>query len=299
MGTQLLETKWLAALNLTLLVLVLLAFARGIYLQTDLIPKPLQIEQPLVQPSSTANRQQASISTFHIFGSKRIQQTNLSPAPATPLKLSLTGTLMAEAPSERRAFIADAKGNQNVYAVDDALPGQATVLEIQQDHVLISRAGKRETLALPESQIDVSPTQTSTSNLQALTAFRGGPLNQSPPIPGIRTGSVKPGSTVVNLQQAQSQLKLDPAALARQVSASPVRKNGQLVGYRLKAGRYASVLARAGIRPTDVITELNGQSLTQASAPLTLMNALQNGGNMQITLERNGQPLTVPLELEP
>ncbi len=261
-----------------------------------LAPARVQYQRPVAETATTAARpgKPVAVSRLHLFGRHDSRATAQALPPKSRLKLSLQGTLMAPERAQRRAFIADASGQQNSYAEQDELPDGARLLTIQQDHVVILHNGRKETLRMGKVR---APASQAEENTASLNAYRGGPLKQPPPIPGIR-GTGRPNIAINNAQLSVAQLKLDPARLAQQVNAVPVRKNGKITGYRLRAGRYAAVLQRLGIRPQDVITEINGQSLGDPSAALLLLGQLQQGGPVQLTIERDGQPQTVTIDLD-
>ena len=277
--------------------LLLLALLISLWRWLEAIaPARVQYQRPVTeavnnQPRSTTR---VEVARLHLFGRHDARATAQALPPKSRLKLSLQGTLMATDRAQRRAFIADASGQQNSYAEQDKLPDGAKLLTIQQDHVVILHNGRKETLRMGKVRTAADPAP---ENATSLNAYRGGPLKQAPPIPGIR-GTGTPRVAINNAQLSVAQLKLDPARLAQQVNAVPVRKNGKITGYRLRAGRYAAVLQRLGIRPQDVVTEINGQSLSDPSAALMLLGQLQQGGPVQLTIERDGQPQTVTIDLD-
>ncbi len=92
---------------------------------------------------------------WHLMG---VAQKNIVPvkteipedAPDTRLKLTLRGALASDDPVNARAIIADPRGQDEKYAIGDALPGNAELSEIYPDRVILKRSGRYETLRLPE-----------------------------------------------------------------------------------------------------------------------------------------------------
>ena len=277
--------------------LLLLALLFSLWRWLDaLAPARVQYQRPVTETRNKPPRAstQVEVARLHLFGRHDARASTQALPPKSRLKLSLQGTLMAPERAQRRAFIADASGQQNSYAEQDKLPDGAKLLTIQQDHVVILHNGRKETLRMGKPR---TAARQASESPASVNAYRGGPLKQPPPIPGIR-GTGRPNIAINNAQLAVAQLKLDPARLAQQVNAVPVRKNGKITGYRLRAGRYAAVLQQLGIRPQDVVTEINGQSLSDPSAALLLLGQLQQGGPVQLTIERDGQPRTVTIDLD-
>ncbi len=285
--------QWAGGLNALLLLALLFSLWRWLDVWA---PAEVHYQRPETPPTaSPAQRPAGSVADLHLFGRHDARALADKPPPRSRLQLSLQGTLLAADRRQHRAFIADARGEQRSYGEQDELPGGARLLEIHRDHVILLRNGVREALYMEHAQ-RMAERNTDPAAVQT-PAYQGGPLEQAPPIPGLRSTQA-PAVTVNNAQLSVAQLKLDPARLARQVHAMPVRRNGKLVGYRLRAGRYATVLQRLGVQPQDVITEVNGQSLTDPAAAMMLMNSLQQNGPIQLTIERDGQPRTVTIDLD-
>jgi general secretion pathway protein C len=87
---------------------------------------------------------------------------------------------------------------------------------------------------------------------------------------------------------------VDPQAFASQIR--PVFADGRIVGADV-SGADAATLARVGLKPTDVVTAINGTPLAQVSNPQALMDQLQNNASIQVTVTRDGRPATLTLSL--
>lgn len=59
-----------------------------------------------------------------------------------------------------------------------------------------------------------------------------------------------------------------------------------------------SPAAKAGLRAGDVISQVNGQTVTDASTLQQLVEASQVGSHLQIGLKRNGQEMTISVQTE-
>lgn len=59
-----------------------------------------------------------------------------------------------------------------------------------------------------------------------------------------------------------------------------------------------SPAAKAGLRAGDVISQVNGQTVTDASTLQQIVEASQVGSNLQIGLKRNGQEMTISVQTE-
>ncbi|HET8941713.1 MAG TPA: PDZ domain-containing protein, partial [Rudaea sp.] len=142
------------------------------------------------------------------------------------------------------------------------------------------------------------------------------PAAHAPPLPlanqrnlsnakGDRASSIPPtyvppsmAHGAIDWSRAQQQLQIDPAQLARQVHIAPVFENGKIAGARLSGGgRVAELMQQAGLKPTDLITAVNGTSLSSLSNPQELMDNLKDASSLQVTVMRDGKPATLSLNL--
>jgi len=92
----------------------------------------------------------------HLFGETPEQpQVVVAPsvnAPATPLSLTLRGILSKEGDPNGSVIIESNRGEMKTYFVGQAIEGAdgAALHSVYADRVLLSRAGRLETLALPK-----------------------------------------------------------------------------------------------------------------------------------------------------
>ena len=78
---------------------------------------------------------------------------------------------------------------------------------------------------------------------------------------------------VEDIQALQQQYRVDPAELARKIQFSTFTENGKPIGVRLQAGRDAALMRlmnQAGLRPTDIITSVNGVPLNDVDYTVDL-----------------------------
>lgn len=233
-----------------------------------------------------------SVGKWHLFGNPQtiavLQQ--MRNAPATTLKLTLRGTLAMDDPDDGIAMIADEHGGERAYKVGEAVGDNAKLVQVYTDHVVLDHEGVAETLNLP--QADASATTTS-ANPATPAGTTGARASSIPP-------SFAPPQLGGNLDwnAAQSKLRIDPAQIAKQVHVEPVFENGKIAGARLSgAGEVARLMNQAGLKPTDLITAINGQSLSAVSNPQQFMDNLAGAGSISVTVLRDGKPATLTVSL--
>ncbi len=233
------------------------------------------------------------LAKWHLFGDAagRIDLGALAQAKLqeTALKLTLRGTFNETRPEGGIAIIADEQGVDRSYRVGDALPGDARLEEVLTGVVVLSRNGVRETLSL-----------------RLTDAGAGGAASAVAPKP-VATRTNLPGAVNTGLMPIQIQPMIAPGLadmqtyraanlpnvedLARQVQVFPVFQNGRMRGVRVGAGRDSDILERAGLKPTDVITSVNGISLDSPARQAELLASLRSARQVQVEVERDGKPM--------
>ena len=231
-----------------------------------------------------------SVAKWHLFGNA---QSVAGAAPATSLatvlKLGLRGTLALPDPKDERALaiIANEQGVETSYRIGAAVAPGAHLSEVYADHVVLDHEGVAETLNLPrpEQHAPALPDKN-----QARIAAAGSTASSMPPgfVPGssATAPAAKPAAAALG--------RIDPQDVARQLK--PVFADGKIVGADI-SGADASLLARLGLKPTDVVTAINGTPLAGVTNPQQLMDQLQNSSSVQVTVQRDGKPATLTLSL--
>jgi general secretion pathway protein C len=265
------------------------------------LPEPAAPPAPAIGASTAAAEPAPSIAAWHLFGNAQgpidlaaLAQT----APATALRLVLRGTLNEHAPEGGIAIITDESGTDHAYRVGDTLPGDAKLEGIYAGRVLLSRNGANESLSLP-SATDAPPAASAPRTTPgrapgASPSVPGIPRNTAAPAPFV-TPMIAPGAP--SLDSIRAATGTDPAELAKQVQIYPVMENGRMAGVRLTAGRDSDILSRAGLRPTDIVTAVNGIPLDGPQRSGELMTALKDARTAQVTVRRDGKDMQLTIGL--
>lgn len=196
-------------------------------------------------------------------------------APDTQLKLTLKGALASDNKDEARAIIADQRGQDEHYRIGDTLPGNAELSAIHPDRVILKRNGRYETLRLP--------TDTQPGNVFSATAA-----------PAAMRSSQ---SAAERLQAVRQQIRQQPAQLASMLRVAPVNDpEGNLIGYSVAPGRDPELFEQIGLQAGDVVTEVNGLTMSDPQNSAQALATLQSGQPVTLKLQRNGVEETVALE---
>jgi general secretion pathway protein C len=185
-------------------------------------------------------------------------------APDTQLSLELRGTVTAGEGGRALAIIAERGGAERIYFLSDSLPGGATLHAVHADRVLLRRGGRLEALRLP--RIGDGPGQ----HRAAAPPPRPTPLPQ-------------PAASVQEVIQQGS------VALTEVIRPQPVFKDGRQQGYRVYPGRQRQQFAQLGLRPGDLITQINGMALDDPARGMEIFRGLADSTSVTVTVDRNGE----------
>jgi len=83
-------------------------------------------------------------SAKNLFGRVQVKQE----AAVAPADLQLNGIIMSDDPDDRAAIIAEKGKPEEIYRLNDQIPGGATLKEVHTDYAIISRNGATEKLIL-------------------------------------------------------------------------------------------------------------------------------------------------------
>jgi general secretion pathway protein C len=219
-------------------------------------------------PSTQANVQ--AIADAHIFGAAR---ADAAPPPVadhddvaeTRLNLSLKGTIAANDEQLSIAIIADTGNQEKVYAIRDTVVPGTTLHAVYADRVILNRGGALEALKLPKE----FPQGTQS-------------VRRIAPPPVSRAADANP-----SIQEVVSE---NVTKLADVIRPTPYFVAGQQQGYRVYPGRDRKQFAALGLRPGDLIKDIDGAALTDPQQAMEIFQNLGSADQVSVTVERNGQP---------
>jgi general secretion pathway protein C len=79
------------------------------------------------------------------------------------------------------------------------------------------------------------------------------------------------------------------AALTEIIRPQPVFKDGKQQGYRVYPGRQRQQFAQLGLRPGDLITQINGMALDDPARGMEIFRGLADASSVTVTVDRNGE----------
>lgn len=209
-----------------------------------------------------------AIAAAHLFGEAGAEapppQETVAELEETRLNLSLKGTIAANDAARSIAIIADTRNEEKIYGIEDAVVPGTTLHAVYTDRVVLNRSGVLEVLRLPQ---DFPPSS--------------GPVRRSTPAVS-RTTEANP--------TIQEVVSANATKLADVIRPTPYFVAGQQQGYRVYPGRDRRQFAALGLRPGDLIKEIDGAALTDPQQAMQIFQNLGTADQVSVTVERNGQP---------
>ena len=113
--------------------------------------------------------------------------------------------------------------------------------------------------------------------------------------PAPRRNTTTRSRATSNTQSIQSVVSQNVSKLADVIRPTPYFVNGQQQGYRVYPGRNRAQFSALGLRPGDLIKDIDGQALSDPAQAMQIFQSLGNAEQVSVTVERNGQPETIVL----
>ena len=154
------------------------------------------------------------------------------------------------------------------------MPGNAVVQAIYEDRVILSRAGKYETLLMSEDgKGDLSRVKQ-----------RGRRENS-------RTSGVTSMGDNINWQISKSywdEKISDIPTLAREGGVEIFKEGNVQQGFKIVSSKGSKLLEEIGLQPGDILYEVNGIKLVNAAQGLTAFKRIKNASQINMVIGRDG-----------
>jgi general secretion pathway protein C len=182
----------------------------------------------------------------------------------------LKGTIASANQGASIAIIADAGNEEKIYLIRDTVAPGTTLHAIYADRVVLNRGGILEVLKLPKE----TPSGTAAVRRNTTTIRR---------------------TATTNSQSIQNVVTQNVTRLADVIRPTPYYVSGQMQGYRVYPGRDRNQFSALGLRPGDLIKDIDGAALTNPQQATKIFQDLGEKDQVSVTVERNGQPETLVL----
>ena len=236
---------------------------------------------------------------------KCVDAPNAAPSEllvASDIGAKLLGAMVAANPDYSVALFSDANAKATfIVGIGEQLMGQAEVVDIRRDRVIIRRSGRLEYIKL-ENSLSGAPTLTSTvANLPpgATDVKRTSPAQIAKAAAATKSAPNAAKAAEKEVKEvADGEFELDGAAvnaeldnaekIAKGAKVVPNYVNGKSAGIKLVGVRSDSVYAKLGIESGDVISSINGTKVKNQAHAFELLQKLRGQKNASIDIQRRG-----------
>jgi general secretion pathway protein C len=222
-----------------------------------------------------------AISNAHIFGIASRDDAVAAPVTTvveadrdTRLNLALKGTIASTAEESAVAIISDGGKDEKVYAIGDPVTASARLHAVYPDRVVLDENGVLTNLKLPKDFPAGSAT-----------------MRRDPPVANLPSVSD-------DTQSIQAVLAQNVSQLSDVIRPTPYFVDGQQQGYRVYPGRNRAQFTALGLRPGDLIKDIDGQALSDPGQAMQIFQTLGSADQVSVTVERDGQPEVIVLRTE-
>ena len=244
----------------------------------DAVVPPMELPAATAVSGSGANVQ--NIASNHMFGEADATDEAAAPPPVVEdnlvdtrlTNLVLKGTIASDTPEFSVAVIADGNAEQRVYEIGDAVGSGASLHAVYAERVVLNENGALTNLKLPSE----FPAGRATQTRRTTSPTRQTRQNDTASIQNVVTENLSKLTDVIR--------------------PTPYLVNGKQAGYRVYPGRNRQQFAALGLRPGDLIKDIDGQSLTDPTQAMQVFQSLGTAEQVTVTVERNGQPQTIVLK---
>ena len=283
---ELSPAQWLAVTNrllppFTTAVLVLAVAYALAGLTWELVPGPrADAPAPEVAPVQGGGADRGGTRNYddligsHLFGEAKVQTQPAADAPVdapdTTLDLELTGVQATADSRQGQAIIASGRNHEKAYSVGDTIQGTNGVRlhAVYTDRVILDRNGQLESLHLPKAKA---------GQAAAVQARLPGPATAAQP----------------SVRQIISN---NATKISKVLRLVPDLKGGRMLGFRISPGPDRKAFDALGLKPGDVVTDVNGTPVNDPSKGLQVYQALGETTVANVTVLRNGSQQVIAID---
>lgn len=282
--------------------------------ETD-VAVPVVATAPRAAPESARSPLSATqIAALNLFGVPRADDANaaqrIADAPETRLQLALQGVFLADDPDASSVIVAERNRDGKLYRIGDRLPGNAVLVEVLGDRIVLRRAGQLETLKfldaapggayLADGAASAAPRAAARGAARRSAAGTAGGITSAPAggsVPGAsgsgrrsaqRTAGTSGSANASmrdQLREFGERLNVDPTGTLAEFGVEPVAQ-GSAGGYRLGSEIPSSTLAKVGLRPGDVVLSVNGQAVGIIQQDRAQLDSIMDAGSARLEIQR-------------
>jgi len=160
------------------------------------------------------------------------------------------------------------KAKQRLYRLGDMI-GQARLIKITRNTAIIKSDGREITLKIKETPEG------------SLLSRQQGPQSRTP-------GS----GMALNKGEITEKLR-DLKTIMTQAAVRPYLEGGEQEGFIVSDIKPDSLYQKLGIQNGDIIIDVNGKHMQSADDIMQMVNVMQSGGDIALSIKRNGKAETI------
>ncbi len=220
------------------------------------------------------------------------------------LPIELVGTFVSDDPSSSMATLSVSGENKLGWVGTELLDGQAKLAAIAPRHIVIREGSslkvvrlwtEREAAGKPgrggSGRKATSARGAARSSSSRATASAASKAKKPPAKKDFSKGVKKTGPYDYQIDRGMLDEQLqDLSKLGSQARVVPNYRNGKYEGFKLVGVRPGSLYRSIGVRSGDVIKSVNGKAIDSPNKALELFEQLKASSNIQLEIERRGQP---------
>lgn len=165
------------------------------------------------------------------------------------------------------------------------------VAEVHADHIIVVAPGIREQVFVDDANVEIKDT--------AAVAE----ASRLPPLPVSDANTFVPELDAIQvnaLNQMRQTLNTNPLEMLNKVRVAPLRQGGKVAGYRVAPGSEARLFNAVGLRPGDVIKEVNGQAMAEVNTfreGVKFASEIGKQTRLDVVVEREGAEKRIVIDL--
>ena len=239
----------------------------------------------------------------HLFGeagaAPAAEDRSDEPAVQTRLPLELQSVFVADEVAESAAIVAQRGKPGKLYSVGEKLPGNATLVEVLTDRIILRRAGTRETLMFPKSkaQFIAEPMTEDDSTTAAAGSgtVQGAEPGSTAQLPAEAAPAAEPDPMQV-VESYRQKLNDDAAGTLDELGIEAVDAE-QGGGYRIGSAAQTPYLRQTGLQPGDVILSVNGRPVGNIQQDQMELANIMAQGSARIEVQRGSRRFFITASL--
>ena len=245
------------------------------------------------------------IARLNLFGRADVdagsQSVGRSDAPETSLRLELVGIFQADEPEGSSAIISEQGRPAELYGIGDRIPGNAELVEVYTDRVVLRRGGIYETLRFDDERLihpdtidEISQREPGSQINDAFgTTDQSGQQNAF----GTNDQSAQQPRTVREFVDTyRERIQNDPQMTLNSLGLKPVSTT-EAKGYKLGKLADSPYLSQTGLQAGDVILSVNGRPVGNAGQDRLEIDNIIAQGSARLEVQRGSRRFFVTASL--